>query len=107
MTYNFNCMSRHFLVVFIILNFILAPALEMEFPGRNWVEKTPESQGINSTKLNLALSYLASQCGEHQTDQVVVICNGYMIWKGNDIDNMHNVWSCSKSFTSSVFGLLS
>ena len=39
---------------------------------------------------NQALSYLAGQCGEHKTDQVVVICNGYMIWNGNDIDNMHN-----------------
>jgi len=78
----------------------------MNFPEGDWVEKTPDSQGVNPDKLNQALDYLASQCGEHKTDQVVIIRNGYMIWRGNDIDNMHNVWSCSKSFTSTVLGLL-
>jgi len=94
------------MAVFIVAQFIIAPASGTVFPGEDWEENTPESQGINSVKLNKAFSYLASQCGEDKTDQVVVICNGYMIWKGNDIDNMHNVWSCSKSFTSTVLGLL-
>jgi CubicO group peptidase (beta-lactamase class C family) len=78
----------------------------MEFPAGDWVEKTPESQGLNPDKLNTAMAYLAAESGEHKTDQVVVIRNGYLIWMGNDIDNMHNVWSCSKSFTSTVLGLL-
>jgi CubicO group peptidase (beta-lactamase class C family) len=92
--------------LFLMIPFIQAPVSEMGFPGVNWEERTPESQGLDSVKLNQALSWLASQCGEHKTDQVVVTCNGYMVWKGNDIDNKHNVWSCSKSFTSTVLGLL-
>jgi CubicO group peptidase (beta-lactamase class C family) len=98
-------MSTLFLaILFVLLNIL--PSARMEFPGLDWEERIPESQGFNTIKLNQAISYLADQCGEQKTDQTVVICNGYMIWKGNDIDNMHNVWSCSKSFTSTVLGLL-
>ena len=38
--------------------------------------------------------------------QAVVVRNGRVIWKGSDIDNLHSVYSCGKSFMSSVFGLL-
>jgi hypothetical protein len=78
----------------------------MDFPGSGWTEKSPESQGVDSGKLNAAMSYLASKCGSQGTSQAVVIRNGYMIWKGSDIDNDHNVWSTTKSFTSTVLGLL-
>lgn len=52
------------------------------------------------------MSYLASKCGSAGTEQAVVIRNGYIIWKGSDIDNSHNIWSAGKSFTSTVLGLL-
>ena len=76
------------------------------WPGETWQTASPESQGVDSAKLNQAMSYLASKCGSHGTDQAVVIRNGYMIWKGSDIDNNHNVWSATKSFTSTVLDLL-
>jgi len=98
-------MSRVFIALFILYPFFFVSCVEMDFPTGDWVEKPPKSQGVNPDKLNQAIVYLADQCGEHKTDQVVVIRNGYMIWKGNDIDNIHNVWSCSKSFTSTVLGL--
>ena len=99
-------MSRQFIAFFIVFPVFILSCSEMVFPEEDWLKKTPESQGINTEKLDLALAYLASQCGEHKTDQALVIRNGYLIWKGNDIDHMHNVWSCSKSFTSAVLGLL-
>jgi len=40
------------------------------------------------------------------SDQAKVIRDGYLIWRGTDIDNKHNVWSASKSYTSTVLGLL-
>ncbi|OVE77216.1 hypothetical protein BVX98_03285, partial [bacterium F11] len=76
------------------------------FPGSNWAEATPESQGIDSTKLDAAMTYLKGECGRHGVTQTVVIRNGYMIWKGTDTENKHNVWSVSKSFTSTALGLL-
>ena len=68
------------------------------WPGETWQTASPESQGVDSAKLNQAMSYLASKCGSHGTDQAVVIRNGYMIWKGSDIGNSHNVWSASEAF---------
>jgi CubicO group peptidase (beta-lactamase class C family) len=76
------------------------------FPGADWEEKTPESQNLDSAKLGVALKYLAGVCGKDGTRRAVIIRNGYLIWKGDDIDNKHDVWSVSKSFTSTVFGLL-
>ncbi len=78
----------------------------MVFPGYDWAETCPESQGVDSTKLTDAMSYLASVSGRQGTSQALVIRNGYLIWKGNDIDNKHNIWSATKSFTGTVLGIL-
>jgi CubicO group peptidase (beta-lactamase class C family) len=99
-------MPRLFSAVLLIFTFLFSPLSGRDFPGSEWKRKTPESQGISSERLNKAMAYLGNQCGEHGTMQAVVIRHGYMIWKGEDIDTMHNVWSCSKSFTSTVLGLL-
>jgi len=79
---------------------------EMAFPGTDWQEPTPESQSVDSTKLNAAVRYLESNAGRDGVKELVIIRNGYMIWKGSDIDKVHGVWSLTKSFTSTVLGLL-
>ena len=38
--------------------------------------------------------------------QLVIVRNGRLIWEGADADEVHGVWSCTKSFTSTVLGLL-
>jgi CubicO group peptidase (beta-lactamase class C family) len=76
------------------------------FPGKDWREATPESQGLDSRKLIAALDTLAKNSGRDGIKETVIIHNGYMIWKGNDIDKVHGVWSATKSFTSTVLGLL-
>ncbi len=78
----------------------------MVFPGADWEEKTPENQGVDSEKLNAALEYLESEGGFDGIREVVVIRNGYMIWKGDNIDNKHNIASITKAFTSTCLGLL-
>jgi len=80
--------------------------IKMIFPGSEWEEMPPQSQGVDSAKLNDAMSYLASVSGRQGTSQALVIRNGYLIWKGNDIDNKHNIWSATKSFTGTVLGIL-
>jgi hypothetical protein len=99
-------MRHQSLIAVILFLGLSAVPFAMIFPGADWTESTPEAQGVNSSQLNTAMSYLAGVCGSQGTNQAVVIRNGYMIWKGNDIDNRHNVWSCSKSYTSTVLGLL-
>jgi len=84
----------------------LATKREMAFPGKNWKEATPESQGIDSAKLNAAVSYLKNNSGRDGVKELVIIRNGYMVFKGSNIDKVHGVWSLTKSFTSTVLGLL-
>ena len=76
------------------------------FPGEDWEEKTPESQGVNSVKFLAAMRYLDDHAGGVGASEVVVIRNGYMIWRGPNIDAMHTINSCTKTFTTTVLGLL-
>jgi len=84
----------------------VASSLTMIFPEENWQETKPEAQGIDSAKLKAAVSYLKDNSGPDGVRELVIIRNGCMIWKGSDIDKMHGVWSLTKSFTSTVLGLL-
>jgi len=82
------------------------PSHPVVFPGKDWEEATPESQGLDSAKLAAAVRYLGSNSGRDDIRELVVIRNGYMIWRGDNIDKVHGVWSLTKSFTSTVLGLL-
>jgi len=84
----------------------VASSLTMIFPEENWQETEPETQGVDSAKLKAAVSYLKDNSGPDGVKELVIIRNGCMIWKGTDIDKMHGVWSLTKSFTSTVLGLL-
>jgi len=64
----------------------------MEFPKESWKEASPESQGVNPKKLNEAMDYLAGVSGQQGNRQALVICNGFVIWKGDETDNLHTVW---------------
>ena len=79
---------------------------ESVFPGKEWEERTPESQGVDSDKLEEALKILENMSGSDGIKEVVVIRNGYMIWKGSRIDSLHSLASITKAFTSTCLGLL-
>lgn len=95
-------------LIFILLDVVLcATAIgQMTFPGEQWQQVAPESQGIDSEKLGAAVRYLSKHSGPDGVKELVVIRNGYMIYKGTDLDKVHGVWSLTKSFTSTVLGLL-
>jgi CubicO group peptidase (beta-lactamase class C family) len=76
------------------------------FPGDAWQNATPESQGIDSAKLHEALNYLHANAGGVGTDETVIVRNGYLIWEGLGANNVHEIYSCTKTFTSTVLGLL-
>jgi CubicO group peptidase (beta-lactamase class C family) len=84
----------------------IAASSTMVFPGQSWQEVKSEAQGVDSTKLKAAVSYLKNNSGSDGVKELVIIRNGCMIWKGADIDKMHGVWSLTKSFTSTALGLL-
>jgi CubicO group peptidase (beta-lactamase class C family) len=78
----------------------------MTFPGKDWEQVSPESQNIDSVRLNDAISYLKNNTGKDGVNELVIIRNGYMVWKGTNLDKVHGIWSQTKSFTSTVLGLL-
>lgn len=83
---------------------VAAPA--RVFPGNRWEEATPDSQGVDAKKLEDATRLLAAGIGNDGVQELVVVRHGRMIWKGDSIDRRHGVWSATKSFTSTVLGLL-
>lgn len=57
-------------------------------------------------RLDSALDYLKSVCGENGIDRVVVMKEGKIVYHGAESEVIQKVWSCTKSFTSTVLGLL-
>ena len=78
----------------------------MVFPGEVWQITTPESQGIDTVKLHEAMDYLHANTSGVGTNETVIVRNGYLIWEGPDANNVHEIYSCTKTFTSTVLGLL-
>jgi CubicO group peptidase (beta-lactamase class C family) len=78
----------------------------MVLPERDWAESSPEEHGLDGRKLQAAMDVIARISGEQGVRQAVVIRDGRMVWRGDDIDNLHSVWSCTKSILSLTLGLL-
>ncbi|HID24337.1 MAG TPA: class C beta-lactamase-related serine hydrolase, partial [Planctomycetaceae bacterium] len=76
------------------------------FPGRHWQETSPESQQVDSRKLQTAIDYLKRHAGRHGVRRMVIVRNGRMIWRGPEADLRQGIWSITKAFTSTAQGLL-
>jgi CubicO group peptidase (beta-lactamase class C family) len=76
------------------------------FADEDWSEATPASQRVDMVKLKAAVADMDRSFGPDGAKELVVIRNGYLIWKGPNVDAYHNVWSATKVFTSTVLGLL-
>ena len=104
-------MRKRALLCFTLLVCTAAPICavgksSVVFPGERWQTATLESQGVDATKLCDALDYLHANSDGIGTDETVIIRNGYLIWQGPDANNVHEIYSCTKTFTSTVLGLL-
>jgi len=75
----------------------------MTFPGLSWQEAAPETLNVDSAKLEIAFSYLSQYL---DTSSTAVIRNGYLIRKSSRIDARFGTFSATKSYTSTVLGLL-
>lgn len=76
------------------------------FPDDTWARATPASQNVDPEVLDATLAFLASHCKSDGLQETMVIRNGYLIWSGDSIDKVHDIWSCTKSFTSTAAGLM-
>jgi CubicO group peptidase (beta-lactamase class C family) len=78
----------------------------MIFPGESWIRAEPSSQGVDRERMMEALEYLKSKSFDDANEEVMIIRNGRLIYEGDSIQKKHNIWSCTKSFTSTILGLL-
>ncbi|MCK4629345.1 MAG: hypothetical protein KAT56_10095, partial [Sedimentisphaerales bacterium] len=86
----FNC-TKWCVSTFVFV-FCVTGAAETVFPGADWEEKTPESQGVASSKLNEAVNYLSEVSGRDRVKYMVIVRNGYLIWKGTKYDTLSTPW---------------
>ena len=83
----------------------MAPSA-MEFPGTAWREMSPADVGVHPNGLHHALNYWRMHTGTNGVDEVVLVRRGVVFHKGTAADRVHNVWSVTKSVTSTALGLL-
>jgi CubicO group peptidase (beta-lactamase class C family) len=77
------------------------------FPGRDWLQVVPALQGVDARKLNIAVEFLGQSLSDYgSTGTVFIVRNGNVIWAGPDSDKEYQIFSATKSFTSTVLGLL-
>ncbi|MHB0954974.1 MAG: serine hydrolase domain-containing protein [Pirellulaceae bacterium] len=80
---------------------------EMVFPGRDWAKARPESQRIDPEKLQAAVDSLSRSLDQHGgTGTLFIVRRGYVIWAGPESDRQDQIFSATKSFTSTLLGLL-
>jgi CubicO group peptidase (beta-lactamase class C family) len=82
------------------------PEAQMVFPGATWAGRTPESLGVDPAVLASAIEYFHENGGGVGSDEMVVIRNGYVIWQGPAANNKHRLHSVTKTFTTTVMGVL-
>ena len=85
-----------------------APDFKTVFPGQDWEVVSPESQWIDSFKLQKAINYIISQINaqDSYTGGLLVVRNGYVIWGNQDSYKLYDAMSVSKSFLSTGLGLM-
>ena len=78
----------------------------MIFPEKEWRRSTPEEQGVDLHTLEDALAYLAAESGADGVKQCIIVRNGHLIHEGPESNSVHDLWSVTKSFTSTLLGLM-
>jgi len=76
------------------------------FPLNHWPVTTPAAVGIDSAILTNTLRYLSTHCKTDGLEETMIIRHGRVIWSGDSTTRVHDIWSCTKSFTSTAAGLL-
>ena len=65
----------------------------MIFAGKIWEQTSPESQSVDSAKLNQAVAWLGQNVPHDGVKRLVILRNGRMIWKGDEANRRQRVWS--------------
>jgi CubicO group peptidase (beta-lactamase class C family) len=76
------------------------------FPDADWTTASPADVGIDPAVLDSTLAYLANHSKEDGLEEVMVIRHGRLVWAGDSIRKVHDIWSCTKSFVATAAGLM-
>ena len=81
---------------------------QMAFPSGEWQMATPESMLVDSAKLQEAVEFLESRTPAQDAgaSKTIIIRNGRMLWQGSQVESKELVYSMTKSFATTVLGLL-
>ncbi len=123
------------MVRIIIISFLFSFNIKAQnpyFPGKEWQEKSPESQGIDSKKLNQAIEFARNNENSVEKDLRIailksfgrepgykikgptkkrgetnglIIKNGYIVGKWGDTKRVDMTFSVTKSYLSTVAGI--
>lgn len=77
-----------------------------EIPGDRWSDADPASLGFEPTLLEQGVIRFGEACGRDGHSQVLIVRHGRVAWRGPDVEVVHPVWSCTKSYLSTCLGLL-
>ena len=88
-------------------NRTLSPNSITYFPDTDWIATTPEEQGMNSAILDEMMQFIEDE--DAPLRGLVVTRNGYIVkeayWAYNTANSTHHIFSCTKSFTSTLIGI--
>jgi CubicO group peptidase (beta-lactamase class C family) len=82
------------------------PPPRTQFPTEEWEEVAPEAEGVDSAWLRAAVDHMAATFGRDGARELVIVRNGRLIWAGPGADAYHTIYSCTKTFTSTLLGIL-
>lgn len=78
------------------------------WPTDEWINSTPEEQGMDSSQLNELKDYIEKYYSRTM-DSLIIIRNGYIVFEeypsGLNPDTLHALHSVTKSFTSALIGI--
>ncbi len=98
---------KRLLLLWLVSAIACTICLAARFPGEDWADASPESQGLDPAKLKAAVDYLDRELKEHGgAGTIFIVRNGYVIWAGPECDREYQIYSATKSFTSTILGLL-
>ena len=80
--------------------------LPLVFPGAEWETASPDAVGLDGTRLRVALDTIRAYCGADGLRELLIVKDGYVVYAGDSSDKAHNIYSCTKSFTTTALGLL-
>ena len=88
-------------LVALLAGIYASPARADVYPGGDWEQATPESQGIDGQKLLANLNALGVSL-----EPLMVVANGYSVLEIGDVSQEQYLWSCSKVVTAMLAGRL-